>query len=67
MLYGEKNDGGIELHLNVEERKLFFNALRYYSAYGENLHEKLIMEQMEDICCKLNVLHLPEFDRTEGV
>lgn len=60
MLFAEKKDDGIELHLNVEERELLYTALRHYSAYGE---EKNVIEQMEKICEILNVLHLPEFDK----
>ena len=62
MLFAEKKDDGIELHLNVEERELLYTALRHYSAYGK---EKNVIEQMERICEILNVLHLPEFDKME--
>lgn len=61
MLFGEKNDGGIELHLNTEERKLLYEALRHYSAYGKN--EKYIVEQIPTICEIMNVLALPEFKK----
>ena len=61
MKYGEKNDGGIELHISVEERELLYNALRHFSAYSEK--EIYIMEQMGNICEILNVLHLSEFDK----
>ena len=60
MKFGVKNDDGIELHLDVEERELLYTALRHYSAYGK---EKNVLEQMEKICEILNVLHLPEFDK----
>ena len=61
MKFAEKNDEGIELHLNKEERELLHTALRHYSAYGKN--DVYIMEQMGKICEILNVLHLHEFDR----
>lgn len=54
MKFREKNDGGIELHLDEEERGLIFNALRHYSAYGEN--DGYIMEQITKICEIMNVL-----------
>ena len=61
MKFAEKNDNGIELHLNVEERELIHKALRHYSGYGED--NDYIMEQMVSICEILNVLDLPEFNR----
>ena len=60
MKFNEKNDGGIELHLSLEERELLHDALRHYSAYGK---ERDVLERMEKICEILNVLHLREFDR----
>ena len=61
MLFGEKNDGGLELHLNPEERKLLYEALRHYSAYGKN--ENYIIEQMVSICEIMNILALPEYKK----
>lgn len=61
MQFRLKNDDGIELLLSLEERELLYNALRHYSAYGEN--DSYIMEQMGKMCEILNVLDLPEFDR----
>ena len=61
MLFGEKNDGGIELHISIEERKLLYAALRHYSAYGKN--EKVIVDQIPMICEIMNVLALPEFKK----
>ncbi len=61
MQFREKNNSGIECHLSPSERELIYNALRHYSAYGEN--DIYIMEQMGNICEILNVLHLPEFDK----
>lgn len=61
MKFGEKNDGGIELHIGSEERELLYNALRHCSAYGKA--DKYIDEQIGVICEILNVLHLPEFDK----
>lgn len=60
MKFAEKNDSGIELQIDLEERKLLFNALRHYSAYGEN--NDYIIEQVPKICEIMNVLHLPEFN-----
>lgn len=54
MKFGEKNNGGIELHLDEEERELLFNALRHYSAYGDN--NSYILEQIPKICEIMNVL-----------
>mgnify|MGYP001851348168 CR=1 FL=1 len=61
MKFALKNDDGIELHLNLEERKLLFNALRHYSAYGKN--DSYIMEQMGNICEIMNVLDYPDFSK----
>ena len=58
MLFGEKNDGGMELHLSLQERKLIYEALRHYSAYGKN--EKVIIDEIPLICEMMNVLALPE-------
>lgn len=52
MLFSEKNDNGIELHLNFGERAILYMALRHYSTIIEDL--KTINEIM-------NVLELPEF------
>lgn len=59
MKFAEKNDGGIELQTDLEERKLLFNALRHYSAYCKN--SNYIIERVPKICELMNVLHLPEF------
>lgn len=59
MLFADKNNNGIELHLNADERELLYNALRHYSAYGKN--ETYILEQMGKICEIMNVLESKEF------
>lgn len=59
MLFREKNDDSIELVVSPEERKLLYDALRYYSAYFKN--EEKILAEMGDICTIMNVLHLPGF------
>lgn len=64
MLFAEKNDNGIELHLNPKERKIIYNALRHYLAYGKN--ENYIIEQVPDICEMMNVLKLPEYKESEN-
>ena len=61
MLFGEKNDGGLELHLTQEERELLYKALRHYSAYGEN--NEYIIEQIPKICEIMNVLDNGEIGR----
>ena len=61
MLFKEKNNDGIELHLSPDERKLLYEALRHYSAYGKN--ESYIVEQIPTICEIMNVLELPEFKK----
>lgn len=58
MLFREKNDDGIELHLNAEERKLVFYALRHYSAYGKD--NNYIVDQIPSICEMMNVIEFPE-------
>ena len=58
MLYREKNDCGIELHIDVEERELLYNTLRHYSAYGARTH--YMEEQIPKICEILNVLDIPD-------
>ena len=60
MKFREKNDDGIEMHLDASERELIYNALRHYSAYGKD--DKYIDEQLPKICELLNVLHLKSFD-----
>ena len=64
MLFAEKNDNGIEIHLNPTERKLIYDALRHYLAYGKK--EKVIIEQVPDICEIMNVLELPEYKEHEN-
>lgn len=64
-MYGEKNDGGIECHLDKEERKLLYTALRFYSAYAEK-NDKYVDERIQKICELLNVFHLPEFDKIQN-
>ena len=61
MKFREKNDVGIELHLDVEERELIYNALRHYSAYGED--DGYIVDQIPMICEILNVLDLQDFHK----
>ncbi len=61
MLFREKNDDGIELHLTPEERKLIFNALRHYSAYGKE--NDYINEQIVHICELMNVIEPHEFKK----
>ena len=61
MKFREKNNDGIELHLDPEERRLIANALHHYSAYGKN--EKYIVDQIPIICELLNVLDLPKFSK----
>lgn len=56
MLFGEKNDGGIELHLSLEERKVIYEAMRHYSAYGKD--EKVIVDNIPLICEIMNVLFI---------
>ncbi len=61
MLFGDKHDGGIKLHLNVEEREFLFNTLSYYGAYVNP--DSYFIKRTGKICEILNVLHLPEFDK----
>lgn len=60
MKFREKNDDGIEIHLEPNEIKLLYEALRFYSAYGK---EKEIIDEIPQICEIMNVLSLPEFDK----
>ena len=60
MQYREKNDDGIELHLDVKERELIWQALGIYSAYGK---ERYVLDDIPLICELRNVLDLPEFYR----
>ena len=57
MKFREKNDNGIELHLDLAERELIYNALRNYSAYGES--HSYLLEQVPKICEMMNVLDSP--------
>ena len=61
MLFKEKNNDDIEIHLNPYERKLIYEALRHYSAYGKN--ENYIVDKIPEICQIMNVLALPEFKK----
>ena len=63
MKYGLKNDDGMELHIDVEERELIYNALRFYSAYGEK--NNYIVEQIPKICELMNVLDMPQFNKED--
>ena len=54
MKFALKNDGGIELHLDFEERELLFNALRHYSAYSKN--DAYVMAYIDTICEIMNAL-----------
>ncbi len=56
MKFGLKNDDGIELHLNKQERNLLFNALRIYSSYRKE--DKYISEDMQQIRNIMNVLSI---------
>ena len=56
MLYGLKNDGGIELHLSKDERKLFYRALSNFCL--ENC-ESCELEEMH-VDNILRIMHLPE-------
>ena len=58
-----ENDDSIELVLNPAERKLIYNALRYYSAFSED--DKFILENMGLICEIMNVLDMPGFYRKD--
>ena len=53
MLFGLKEDGGIELHLDLTERELICDALRVYSAYAKD-HK--VDDLIEKICEIMNVL-----------
>lgn len=59
MLFREKNNDDIELVLSPAERKLLYNALRYYSAYHKD--EETVLTEMGDICAIMNVLSMPGF------
>lgn len=63
MLFLEKNDDGIELHLDIDERELLYRALRHYSAYGED--DKYIVDEIPKICEILNVLEIDRFKKKE--
>ena len=56
--FAEKNNGGIELHLSLEERKLVYNALRHYSVYSDSKASMLTV--VPKICEMMNVLYISE-------
>ena len=58
MKFREKNDGGIELHLDIGERELLYNALRVYSAYGES--RSYLSDMIPKICEIMNVIDHPD-------
>lgn len=53
MKFGWKNDGGMEMHIDQEERQLIYDALRHYSAYAE---EKHVVDRIPMICDLMNVI-----------
>ena len=61
MLYSQKNDDGIELHVNVAEREILYKVLEHYAAVGKP--EEYIVENMPKICQMEDVLFLPEFNK----
>lgn len=61
MKFREKNDGGIDLHLDIEERELLYNALRCYSAYGEN--RSYLLDVVPKICEIMNVIDHPNIKK----
>lgn len=61
MLFREKNNDGIELYINVEERKLLHKALKYYALYHEQSNSAV---NIADI---IAVLQLPEYEITDDV
>ena len=58
MRFREKNDGGLELHVDAEERKLLYRALYHYSAYGGP--EGYVVDEIGRICEILRVLETEE-------
>lgn len=58
MKFREKNDNGIELVLDLDERELLYNALRNYSAYAES--RSYLEDQIPKICEIMNVLDHPD-------
>lgn len=64
MKFAEKNDNGIELHLNVLEREILYRALELYAAKGKP--EDFVIDNMLRICEMEDVLELPEFRYSYG-
>ena len=56
--FAEKNNGGIELHLSFEERKLVYNALRHYSVYSDS--KASMVTVVPKVCELMNILYVPE-------
>ena len=61
MKFREKNDGGIELHLDIGEREILYNALRCYSAYGES--RSYLSDVVPKICEMMNVIDHPDIKK----
>lgn len=61
MLFKEDNNDNIEIHLSPSERKLLYEALRHYLAYGKE--ENYIVDKIPEICQIMNVLEMPEFKK----
>lgn len=61
MLFREKNNDEIEIHLTCLEREIIYNALRHYSAYGKD--DSYITDNIPCICEMMNVVALPEFEK----
>lgn len=62
MLFGEKNDGGIELHLEPGERRMLHRALRHYLAFAKD--SEYVIDDVPAVCELMNVL-VDEADTAE--
>lgn len=61
MKFAQKNNDGIEIHLELKEREILYKALEHYAAKGKP--EDYVIDNLLKICEMEDVLYLPEFNR----
>lgn len=64
MKYREKNDNGMELHIDALEREILYRALELYAAKGSP--EDFVIDNITQICEMEDALELPEFRYSYG-
>lgn len=65
MQFSEKNNGGIELHLDKSERELIFKTIRFYIA--QKADDEGITEDIKNLSRIMISLHPQEFAENEEI